>query len=209
LRWIVIDPWAFWAAILAPFGALLLAWALPAQPEFRVRLAGYIVTLFGVILVANGIRQTQQMFGQAKVWDRVVAWGRRLLPIFRRPKPIHGTGTSTLGALSVSGTGTVRVVAEDSSSIESRIDAVEENLRRIDARITSSDKERNKQINDMREALSAEKSARADADNTLGKRLETISIGNLDWEIVGGVWVIFGQALGAFPPEIAAILLSV
>ena len=205
LQWLVIDPLPFWAAVLGPLGALAAVWRMPGSPEFRVRAAGYVVTLLGVLLVANGILQTQALFGQPKLHMRVTAWLRRLPPIFNRRNTVYATASGSLGGFSASATGYVRASAQN-QSLEARVVALEGNLRRIDDRITVTENLVRAEVRSMKETIAAERTTREKADRTLSERLESFSVGSLDYEIVGAIWVIIGQAFGSFPTEIAKVL---
>lgn len=167
-----------------------------------MRVAGYAVTLAGVVLVGYGILQTQQMFGRPRYGTRILAWLKRFPAIFRSRKIVGAISTGGIG-LSGSASATVRAGAKD-GSISARLRALEENVRRIDERITGVEQHTRSELQQLRESIASEQREREQRDALLGQRLEDYSAGSLDLELVGVAWVIFGQAFGSFPAEIAS-----
>ena len=175
-RWFVLDPAAAWVTILGPLVALLVARYLPMAPEGRIRAAGFGVTLFGVALVAKAILDTQGLFRRQSLRSRTKAWLLRLPPLLRRSTVVSLRGTATLPAMTASGRVYVRS-APAQPSLEARVDAVEENVRRIDDRITTAERRMDDQIRRVESAVSSEQHARQEADDTLRARLEDSQLG--------------------------------
>ncbi|MGI8546057.1 MAG: hypothetical protein ACR2M1_01795 [Gemmatimonadaceae bacterium] len=96
----------------------------------------------------------------------------------------------------------MRAVAKD-GSVSARLRAVEENLRRVDDRITSAEQELHREIQEVQGSITSEQAQRQQGDASLAQRHEHISTGGLDSEVVGIAWVIVGQAFGSLPAEIA------
>ena len=185
--------------------ALLVALQLSLPIDLRVRIAGYVMTLLGVVLVARSVRETQTLFGRPTYRERTSAWLKRFPLIFRSRQTIALAGAATLGFSGARATATVRAIAQD-SSLEARITAMEENFRRVDERISLADQAVYKEIDTVRDEIAREKSERQLAHTTLAGRLEDYSAGGLDGELVGIAWVIVGQAYGSFPAEIGSFL---
>jgi hypothetical protein len=126
-RWLVVDTFAAWFAVAGPLLALApaltarmpalvpcpsWAWLGGCSVEARVRLAGFLVTLMGVVLVAKGIRDTLKTFGAPSVRSRVAAWWGRRPRLFGRTIDLSGaTSATATGAatLTLSTVGTARV----------------------------------------------------------------------------------------------------
>ena len=205
-RWLFIDPSPIWLAILAPGVTLLVAWPVTTSSESRVRIAGFLVTLLGGALVLKGITGTQHLFNKPRLYRRVTAWLRRLPPIFARRGIIHAAGFAVTASATVSARGHVRVNPKDPSSVSSRVDAIEENLRRVDDRISQVETRVDQEVKSVRELVDSERSERARGHPTLDARLEEAAAGDLDLELVGVWWLIVGQVLGSFPEEIGRVL---
>lgn len=203
---VVRDTKPVWLGITPPCLAVALAWAIPKQGEFCVRAAGYVLTLLGAGLVARGIAGTQTLFGRPKVSARLRQWGSRLVAVFRHPRPIIGAGMSSSGGSSMSGTGTVRWNAR-SRDLHERVRVLEKNLYLTEERITSTEQRLGQEIQRARDELGKELSAADTRVVELSNRLEQYSTSGLDAELIGLVWVVFGQAFGAFPAEIAGFIL--
>lgn len=202
-RWLLIEPWKFWAALLVPFVALALSWLLGGDPGFRVRLAGYLMTFAGVLLVAHGIWETQRLFNRPRLAHRAQAWLKRF-PLTAQRR-VTGVVGMALGCASVAGSLTVRKVAKD-SSLEARVDALEENLRHIETRVSATEQRFLNELQKVNESLASERSERERGDHTLRDRLERFSAGGLDFELMGVVWLIVGQLFASFPDEVGNFL---
>lgn len=87
-------------------------------------------------------------------------------------------------------------------SLSTRLKAVEVTVRRIDERITATEHELRRDLQAVR-ALVEEVRLQSEArSSSISLQLERYSTGSLDWELVGVVWVVWGQAFGSFPAEI-------
>lgn len=201
-RWLVLDPWPVWAGVLAPSAVFSLSALFTHDREFRVRIAGFLVTLIGVLLVAKGIVETRKLFKRPPVRERVKAWWGRL------PEALAG-GRTVDAQVSIAAAGAagdaeaeVITVASD-ATLESRVAALEQRAGDLSRRITTVKLALRGEIRDVRASIETERSERARDTRAVSDRLESYSAGGLDQEGVGAFWVLVGQAFGSFPEEIA------
>lgn len=205
-RWLLVDPRAVWSATLVPLGAVAASTWFPLDPEGRFRAAGFLMTLAGVALVAHGIAQTQRQFMTTTIRSRAIQWAKRLLPLLMPARPIHGSGAVTLPMFTVQGHGSVRVVPENPLSVESRIEAIEQNLKRIDERMTQTESRFEADLRAVTVQLQKHSDAHRRDLEAVRLQVKEQSTGNLDWEIVGAVWVVVGQLMDSFSPELATLV---
>jgi hypothetical protein len=182
------------------------AWLGGCPPEARVRFAGFLVTLFGVALVAHGIIGTLKTFGAPSVRSRAAAWWARRPRLFGRTIDVSGATTATAsasGSLTLSGGGTVRV---GPPSLEEQIAELKQEIARTNARVNVVDQRTQDDVRDLRTALAGERAAREASTRTLAEQVQSYTVGGIVWEVVGAWWVVVGQLFGAFPDEIAKVI---
>jgi hypothetical protein len=197
-RWLFADPLPIWLAIVGPVGAVLLTRVFPVPAEARLKLAGFVMTILGVGLVAKSIYDTQILFERPRYRVRLLNWLKRLPPLLSRARVVRGEASITLPMLTVSARGHVRVNPKE-STFDARLEAIEENAKRIDDRISQAERRSDEDLRRVDSLVSAEGVARKKSLDALQARLVDYSAGSLDWEIVGAAWVIVGQAFGTFP----------
>jgi len=204
-RWLFADPLPVWIGLGAPIVALLAAWLLPFPGEFRVRIAGAVLTLLGIIQVTRGVLETQLLFGRPTYKERVAKWAARLPPIFKPRAIVMGASVATIGGSTLRARGTVRTNAAD-DSLEARVVALESNFKHLEREIQGTEERLETEIAKIGESVLKEQGDRNVHVSEIAKQLETYSTGGLDYELSGVCWVLFGQAFGSFPVEIAAAL---
>ena len=210
LRWLLIDPWPVWLAILVPVVTLAASWFfVPGGAGFRVRLAGLGLTIAGVGLVVRGIVDTQRLFGRPTLRSRVKGWALRL-PRILNPPPIDLAAsvtasahvTATLGGVEARGT-------VGAPSVEQRLSAAEADISRARREIEQLRTQHSTQIVALHSSYHLESTARAEADARLERKLEEFSVGGIDTELMGVVWFVAGEVLTTLTDEVARGLIVV
>jgi hypothetical protein len=204
-RWFAIDPRIFWLTLGVPTFALGMARLIPAPGELGARLAGFGVTLSGVYLVARGIRSRGQTFDRPGLRARLIGWLRRLPPIFLPAKIITASVKITGGVGSVSATGYPVTMAISGASLERRIEVLEANLRIANQRIDAAEQSIRQESSELRRLWADERTSREGDLHRLHSKLMELSVGDLDLELAGVAWVVFGTAMTTFPAELAHI----
>jgi hypothetical protein len=206
LRWLLLEPWPVWLAFGTPIVLLFLAWRFGSRSEKDVRTAGFGVTLLGVVLVAKGLSDTRQMFGRTSAVRRSLNWALRLPSFFRRPRQISLAASVSAGASVSAALGTV--LAKVPRSLESRVEGLERDVGLLGAQISGAERRISDEALRLRGEIAAERSQRQQSHDQLRHLLESYSVGGIDFEAIGLVWVIFGQMFGSFPGEVAGKLVS-
>lgn len=201
LHWLLRDPALIWLAVLVPVLAIAAGADLTGPPERRVRVAGFLMTVFGVGLVGLGVLDTRRLFGQTPYRQRFIAWIEELPRIFGPGRVITATGGSSLG-LSSHATATVRSTARN-ASISARLAALERNVKEIDTQVSALEHQLREESQKWRQELEGLSSHSRQETSKLAARLEAYSTGSVDLELMGAAWVLIGQAYGSFPQEIA------
>lgn len=111
------------------------------------------------------------------------------------------------GGSIASGMGNVTVTLGPDASLESRIVLLEADMKRVQARVDGTETRLSKEVNELQSVAARNRQALEEADRALRERLEEFSAGGLDFESIGVVWFIIGEALTTFPDEIARFLL--
>lgn len=176
-----------------------------SSTEEGVRAAGFAMTVAGVALAVFGVVQTRALFGQEPYRRRVWRWIKELRGIFGMTRVIAGTVHAVTPGLRASGTATVRSNPKY-MSISVRLRAVEENLRRVDADLSSTQQQFRDETRAIRQELARTNAEQQTGIARVAEKLKEYSTGSLDLELVGAVWVVIGQAYGSFPVEIANLL---
>jgi hypothetical protein len=204
-RLLFLDPVPFWIAGAPPLVAVVLLSWLPFAAELNVRIAGYALTLVGIVVVVNGIRRKARLFERPASMLRVRNWLKRFRSIFASPNP---QTVSLEGHLNVtmSGSAQVSFTPGPTASLEQRIAVLEQNLKGLTDRLTLEEEHVRKAMADARRAHQQEVSALHSQTQALSVRLTEISAGSLDTELAAVVWVIFGSLYTTFPQEIAKLL---
>jgi hypothetical protein len=204
-RWALLEPWKVWLAFGVPIAVFFASEAVPwGTADQRVRGAGLLMTLGGVVLVARGIADTRKMFGRLTYRQRLALWMKA------RPRILAVRGVtvnvSAVQSHSMVGTVTVSTGARDLSTVEGRLKGLEDDVRRIDQRIAKAEGERHTEIAKVRANASAEQESRITGDQELRKLIENVAAGGLDFEAIGVVWVIAGELFGSFSAELSSWL---
>ena len=202
-NWLFLDPWPVWLALVPPMLAVLVSWYLPFVPELRVRAAGFVVTIAGVGLVVKGIQEKRALFGRPTFMSRFRGWIARLPGILGGPRVVNAKASLSLGGLIAVGEGYVTATAPADATLEQRVAVLEENLTRVHDRITRLGERLKSEVSKLTSVVGTERAERERGDKEIRDRIEEFSVGGLDLEAAGVVWVLAGAVCGTFPGELA------
>ena len=206
LRWLLVEPWDTWVCFGTVLFAVLFVWLCSwIDAESRSRWAGTALLLCGLVTTAVGIQQTRKQFGHPSIFAKVATWyGRRP----KRNTTIH----MGAGAMGVSGGSAIlavgRAAAPPGSSVEQRLQALEEWVPLIVQRSDAIERRLIDESTNRAQSDADERTARRAADDLIGYRLEASATGGLRLSAVGLTWLIFGTLFSGIPPEIASLIHS-
>ncbi len=189
-----MAPNSLVGVVAAVSGALLL----PGAADDRVRYAGLVLQLLGIVTVAFGLHDRRRLFNRPSYTDELRALTAQI-PWPRKAQPIH-VGVAAI----VEASATVKAMGwrGPRESVEDRLAALEENLETLKGEQAKTSKELQQERTKRSEDLNLERQWRESALGEIQTRLETLGAGGLHLERTGLVWLAFGVALGTVPSEI-------
>jgi hypothetical protein len=193
--------------VVGVFAALLAA-LYPPSCEQRVRVAGWVLELLGLMTVALDVKDTRRQFGLPSL----IALGKAYLGRFpwRPPKPISaearlkghpmtGQAGAFTGAQPQQFDGTLESLRR---IVEARFEKVEQLIAETRTRLEEEQEARKSAIAELRRDLTNESSS-------IRNEMKTSLTGGLHRTIVGLVWLALGLTLSTIPEELLAVVDSI
>jgi len=194
------EPRHFWLAIVVVGAALIFSLRRGAtEPEIRI--TGLILQILGVGTVAWGIRETRVLFGHPTLVDQFRAWRRRF-PVYGG-RTVFGSGNVAMKPASLHARGYTLASAGLNPTTETRVDALEKNVKLIHERIDHTQSEMDQKFRSHASLLEWEAQTRARDDQALREKLEVTETGGLHISAMGALWLFIGITLSTAAPEIA------
>lgn len=203
---LVARPRFVWGALLLP--ALVIAECVAVSvnngwsPEGALKAAGFLIGLSGLLLVAFGLWRTRNLFGRPPLRSQIRAWGREVVALFVAPPARTVIGHSVInefGSDSAVMTGAVLP-----TTLDERVAALERRAAAAEKRIEEVRLDACRMVEEARAELRADDDSLRASVTEVGKRLEDFSVGGLDLEFMGLIWLIVGSMLSTFYGGIAS-----
>lgn len=173
--------------------------------EFHIKLAGMILQLMGVYIVAYEIYQTRKYFGQPGILEKIAQFFKDFLALFKKPQVQAGAGFAELGALVMAGRGHTEFKAKPGDSIERRIEILEAGLNDMSDRLVQTQKEYDNKFEEHSQLIKKESSLRTQGIDGIKQELKTLATGGLHISSMGLVWLTLGIILATIPEQIAKL----
>ncbi|MFA6985389.1 MAG: hypothetical protein WC213_04205 [Arenimonas sp.] len=196
-----IVRWAFtlrlfWLAlIVVGLAAYICLEAAPS--EQNIRLTGLALEMLGLAAAAQGIRDTRQLFGRPSFVQMIRSWLQSFPPLRSKTSMAAGSGT-----VSVSAVATGDVWIGGGSTIESRLDAAEKNLRSVSNRLNAAHAELDLALRRLQEKVAQEGAQREHEDRKLHEKIEMASADGLSLAAIGVVLLAAGLIFSTLPLEL-------
>lgn len=169
-----------------------------------IRLTGLVLQILGIGTVAWGISETRALFGHPSLVGKWRKWLARF-PLLRQNTVFAaGSGSLVLAGGKVRGYGTVG--PGQNATIESRVDALEKNVKSIHERISATQNEMDEEFQKTANALKEETHARKREDEEIRKNLEATGTGGVHISAIGASWLFVGVLLSTAAVEISKCL---
>lgn len=171
--------------------------------DFRIRTWGMALQLLGAAIVWLDLTDSARKFGKGgflkSTWDWIKAG------IFGRAISISGSGS---GGIAIGGTGRIKQRRNlgPNASLDSRLEALEFNLSRIDTELTSAFQAIEDSAAKLKDQIKEESRKRDEAHKELQKSLREAIVGNYTKLAFGAAWVVVGIIISAWAPEITKIV---
>ena len=195
-----------WFGIVAVAIIVLSLWIplLTVGTIDAIRYSGLLMQLLGLGTVAFGIRDTRRKFGKMSLLELISHWFCSYPRL--RPKVHRGLGTLTSHDR-LPGKGINWQSAEKNPTLESRLTAVEANLRNLHDKFIRSDSENQKTLHKLEKNLQEESNERREQDQELHYKIDFVSTDGLHLAMVGVVWLSIGVILSSIPQELLSLIL--
>jgi len=198
---LVLDASRFWLAIVVAGGALLIS-LQPGTSEPFIRLTGMVLQLLGLGTVAWGIAVTRALFGTDSLLTVARKWVNRV-PRLRRGHAVSMTAHFPLDFDTAHGRGYSTDNAPAGAPIEARVEVLEKNLRRVNARLNQTQKEMDDELRRVKVSLTQEAATRIVEDDSTRRTLEISETGGIYITATGALWLSVGVFLSTASPELS------
>ncbi|HAL56329.1 MAG: hypothetical protein A2X96_12455 [Syntrophobacterales bacterium GWC2_56_13] len=184
--------------VAAPAGFIVFVDA----SETVIRITGMLLQLLGIGTVAWGIHITRKEFGHPSVF---AVWRKRL----SRFPPFCGRLVTGSAHITLSGGGTVSargygsLSAGPNPTIEARVQALEENLKLVNDRVSQTQNEMDREFRKQSDTLKQEQQVRADEDQHIRAKMEATETGGLHISAMGALCLFVGVIMSSVASELA------
>lgn len=194
---------------LATFAVAIVVVAIAVsflvRTELAIRLAGLCLQLLGIAAASLGIRDTRRMFGKPSFLQSLRNWATSF-PRFK-PKIQHVSVSGSL-SMDMSVSATVWHNAASDATLESRIEAIEANLKSVDDRLRSAEGAISTNERVLTYKLQQESQERGSQIAELHRKVEAASTDGLHLAAAGAFWLAVGVVLSTASPELLALMCS-
>lgn len=186
--------------VAAPAGFIVFVDA----SEAVIRITGMLLQLLGIGTVAWGIHITRKEFGHPSVF---AVWRKRLsrFPPFGG-RLVTGSAQITLPAGTVSARGYSSLSAGPNPTIEARVQALEENLKIVNDRVSQTQNEMDREFRKQSDTLKQEQQVRSDEDQHIRAKMEATETGGLHISAMGALCLFVGVIMSSVASELAVWL---
>jgi len=197
LSWLMRARLAFFTLFVVMLAIItsLYYW----ETESGVRLSGLLLQILGIAAAAIGIRDTRRMFGKPSFLELVRSWLKAAPGL--KPKAVSLAGSSTL-SVSTSSSGQIWHGLGQNPDIESRLAAVEANLKDLYDRANAAESAFAAHIRATEASLREEREVRQEADRQIHIKIEAASTDGLHLAAVGVAWIMCGVIMSTAPNEL-------
>ena len=199
LRW--LGEWRLFCLGFLVVAAPAVFIVFVGAGEAAFRYTGMGLQLLGIGTVAWGIHTTRKEFGHPSIF---AAWRKRLdrFPPFGG-RVVTGSAHITLSTMTASGRGYSSEVAGANPTIDARVQALEENLKLVNDRVSQTQNEMDQEFRKQCDALKQEQQVRSDEDQHIRAKMESTETGGLHISAMGALWLSIGVIMSAIPSELA------
>jgi len=203
---LIRDVRVLWLSLLIPVLVIYLTCTLqPATPATETLLrAASILQILGILQVAWGLHGLRVELGQPALWVLFRSWFAKLgsLAQFGKRRVIAFTGT---GRLTFGGSAVLSFGAVVNPTIESRVSALESQVKSLQQDLEAKTGQINKQLESLSAETRVEHAKRRKETSQLRELVDRALIGGLDLEAAGLAWILIGQLLSTWPKEMVAV----
>jgi len=215
MRWILIlrdrvwpevrQTWPFFLFFAGPAVAYLVAVLagrlLNRGTADQVRYFGTWLQMFGIMLVAKGVRELRREFNRPTVFAAMRARSSAILQSFKARHQVVITG---VGAIGLAGSATV-AYGRVHGTIEQRLDGLEREIDALRKGAQEREEKLERKLSELRGELSQEKQERMEAHAEIKRKLDNVAVGGLHLDVIGLWWLVFATIATSVPDGVAWI----
>lgn len=195
--WEARRAWLFLLVVVAAFvSADWVGSCFSVARVDRLRWAGWVLELFGVVSIAVGIWRREARFGKPSWPRRAIDWFARF-PLRRRS---HNLLVKPVTVQLVANP--VRIEtwsAPQDDTVEARVASLERNVASLRDSTRRDYARHEKNIGEVRQQVEAERKAREAQEATAAQRVEEALVGDTHLEHVSVFWVLLGLTAATVP----------
>lgn len=188
----------FSGPLIAIVPPLLVAWLRPDELGFRI--LGFALQVLGVWIVWIGIRGAREQFEVPGSWAQTKAWWASFPRL--RGRTITASVGIVLGSATMSARAHVWSGVPDGAAVEQRVEALENNVRRVREDLSAHQKEADDRARAHDEEMKRERAEREAADQAIHEKIKETETGGLKLNAAGVWWLASGTVCSTFPQEL-------
>lgn len=203
---LVVRPRFVLSALLVPLVIVVACVWIGAKGgwslEGALKFAGFAIGVVGLLRVAYGLWRTRQLFTRSSVWTRLGGWAKDVvaLAVQPEPEPLEAREVqinfNAGGALATGRRTQLPTIEERLAALETGAAEAEKSIKDVQAEARNRDEQ-------TRVLLRAEGAQIQQQIFETQNQLMEFSVGGLDLEFMGLVWLIWGLAVATYYEEIA------
>lgn len=208
-RWVLVRPLLAeaWPAVFTFFlvlaGSIAIGYLFPSDPAGTrpIRIAAFILEIEGVLAVAFGIAERERHFKRE-------GWFKRVWNALRGPRHITlvsdglSVGLSGVAAIAVAGS------LNAAGDVEARLAVVERDIALIRRDHAEHVKTVNNSFAAVERRIAGEARVRESSLRDLTRQIEDLTVGGVQIEKIGLVWLAMGVLFGNLTDEVALVMRS-
>lgn len=195
--------WPVLIGIGGSVGSWIVGGLTTMDLQDQVRIAGFILQVLGLVIVALGLSETRKLFGRPSIFGQIWTW----LKGFPKKGKTQTVLAGTTGATSSAGGGVrIRKGIGPDATVEQRVTALEEHVADLQKDFSSAMAQHREQLGRLTNELGNERRQRLQEQNRLREQLEEFSVGGLVLESVGFFWLLLATIFTSIPEETATAI---
>ena len=202
--WLSEVP-TFWTFATVLVGAVSLPVLVLPATEDALRIAGLLLQLLGIAVVAYTLRGRGKLFGRLPVLTFARDWFARI-PRFRPKTIVLEASACASASASASADATVWRGPRIDQPIEAQLDAIRENLATVRDQLTKLESRTSGRLAQITDAIEAERSQRTVQLRENREKIEELATSSLYLEVAGIAWLVSGVVLATIPAELSQAL---
>ena len=188
--------------LLAGFGFSVLLSPPADRLQDLLRFAGLFLQVLGIGTIVAGVQAKSNAFELGRAVERFSEWWKAA-PFRSQKAQVVGVGGIAAASSSVEGYGTVTI--PPNVTLEERIKLLEDRVSGIEAEARTARRESRAFVEVLRKADESERAAREKGDAEILEKMKNISVGGIDIEWRGVLWILLGVIFATIPQEIARL----